>query len=107
LDALAKAHPEYEVEKAKQRLGEKDFLLQVERARDFFRGPKYLNLKPGRDLRPRMGGYRAAWLKRQAQVDRRGSFRGWVCEAALVVAAHLDAIILMSFTGPERAVIFR
>lgn len=100
----AKALPQCPIATAVDCFGMDSFLLQIERARDYLRGPDYWKLRP---LKGSGGGYLASWLSHQAEGPFGRDFRGCVSEAAFVVAAQLDGLLLLVYPGGERVTIFR
>jgi len=101
LEATAKAHPGYKMENCLRQFGITDFLVQIERARDYLRGPKFWKLRPHRL------GRSAYWMKHRAEEHTGGNYRGYISEMSLIVAALLDGIRHRLLPSGENAVIFR
>ena len=101
LQRIKDSHLEYRIAANVEKFGVDEFLLQVERARAFLRGPRFLALKPLRS------GYSAYGLKHQAEKDGAGAHCGYVCEMALIVAALLDRLKHQPHPRGENAVVYR
>ncbi len=101
LQRIQGSHLEYHIAANVEKFGVDEFLLQVERARAFLRGPRFLALKPLRS------GYSAYGLKHQAEKDGAGAHCGYVCEMALIVAALLDRLKHQPHPRGENAVVYR
>lgn len=106
LRSIAIAHPEYRISEAMRAAddqaddqAEGAFLGQVERARDYLRGPRFWRLKRGE--------YSGYWLKHRAEELSGGTYRGYIGELALVVAALLDGLSHNPSPNGEHATIFR
>jgi hypothetical protein len=80
------------IEASIRNYGQRDFLVQVDQARAYFRGSEFWRLQSLRRLNPDRPGYPVSWLKGEAEKHSDGLRRVQIDEVAVIVAADFEEL---------------